>query len=95
LLHQALDLAGHNRVSINVLEVRYFLHQAVLLLAFRSLSLLPLRLLLVLLLLSLVFLEHLAVVLNFLLKGGVDSNATAATTTLLSEALVFFFELSD
>ena len=51
--------------------------------------------LLVLLLLSLVFLEHLAVVLNFLLKGGVDSNATAATTTLLSEALVFFFELSD
>ena len=42
LLHQALNFAGHYRISINVLEVRYFLHQAVLLLAFCSLSLLSL-----------------------------------------------------
>lgn len=51
--------------------------------------------LLVLLLLSLVFLEHLAVVLNFLLKGGVDSDTATTSTTLFSEALVFFFKLSD
>ena len=45
--------------------------------------------------LSLVFLEHLAVVLNLLLEGGVDTDATTSSTTLLPEAFVFFLEFSD
>ncbi len=76
--------------------MRYFLHQAVLFLTFGGLRLLPLLLPFVLLLLSLVFFEHLAVIFNLLLEGGVDTDATTtASTTLLPEAFVFFLELSD